>query len=176
MRSPEGAVTVAQLTKALADHPFLSEFSHPVLVELASQMRRREYPAGEVIFAEGAPAERFFLIRRGLVGLTMQLPDGGHVELETLGPDAALGWSWLLPPYCWHLTAVAHKRTSVFVFDAYRLRKLMESDPAVGYDLMQRFAAIIFDRLRVLHSRVGSDFDGSVGVGGQASRKTTSGW
>jgi CRP/FNR family transcriptional regulator, cyclic AMP receptor protein len=150
------AATVAQLARVLADQPFLSDVPPTVLRQLAAHVRRRDYLAGEVLFVEGESADRFFLIRRGLVRLSMQLPGDAPADVEILGTDAALGWSWLLPPYRWHLTATALKKTSTLVFDASRLRAVMEEDPAIGYELMRRFAAIIFDRLRALHAQVGS--------------------
>lgn len=149
------AATVAQLARALADQPFLSDLPPSALQQLAAHVRRRDYIAGEILFAQGGSADRFFLIRRGLVRLSMELPGDAAADVETLGVDAALGWSWLLPPYRWHLTATALKKTSTLVFDARRLRDVMEADPEIGYELMQRFAAIIFDRLRALQLSYG---------------------
>jgi CRP-like cAMP-binding protein len=149
--------TVTQLTRALADQPFLSDLPPDILRQLAAHVRRRDYVAGEVLFREGETADRFFLIHRGLVMLTMRAPNGNSVDIDTLGPDAAVGWSWLLSPYRYHLTATALKKTSTLVFDAFRLRAVMEGEPATGYELMHRFANIIFDRLRAVHARIGAD-------------------
>lgn len=153
--------TVAQLTRALADQPFLSDLPTEILRQLAAHVRRRDYAAGDVLFNEGEAAERFFLIRRGLVTLSVRGPSGRSVDIETLGPDAAIGWSWLLYPYRWHLTATAVKKTSTLVFDAARLRAVMDAEPAIGYELMRHFAVIIFDRLRAIQRRLGEAADGA---------------
>lgn len=147
--------TVTQLTRALADQPFLSDLPPDVLGRLAAHVYRRDYAKGEALFTEGRIADQFFLIHRGLVKLTMRSASGHQVDIETVGPDAAVGWSWLLSPHRWHLTATAVKKTSTLVFDTARLREVMDDDPAVGYELTRRFATIIFSRLRAIQARVG---------------------
>lgn len=151
------AATVAQLARALADQPFLSALTIDAQRELAAHARRRDYASGEVVFAQGGAADRFFLIRRGLVRLSIEVASRGPVDIETLGVDAAFGWSWLLPPYQWHLSATAANKTSMLVFDAHRLHAVMEADPAIGYELMRRFAAIILDQLQAVQARLGEE-------------------
>jgi CRP/FNR family cyclic AMP-dependent transcriptional regulator len=150
-KSNAGAVT------ALADHPFLSTMPTNSLRRLAAHVQHKDIPSGHTIFREGDEADRFFLIRQGVVRLDMEVPGRGRVDIEMLGADCALGWSWLFPPYRWHLTATAIERTSVLVFDASMLRSLMASDPLTGYEMMRRFAAIIFDRLGSTRLQVGDE-------------------
>lgn len=141
------------MATALADHPFFSSMPSSSLRRIAHHVYRTEFAAGETIFTEGETADRFFLIRRGLVKLSIEVSGRGQVDVETLGADAALGWSWLMPPYRWHLTASAVEHTSTLVIDAATLRALMAGDPVLGYELMRRFAAIIFDRLQATRER-----------------------
>ena len=145
--------TRAATAAALADHPFFSSMPVGSLRRLAQHVYRAEFAAGETIFNEDETADRFFLIRRGLVKLSMEVAGRGQVDVETLGADAPLGWSWLMPPYRWHLTAIAVQRTTALVMDASTLRALMAGDPVLGYELMRRFAAIIFDRLQATRQR-----------------------
>lgn len=112
---------------------------------------------GEPVFAEGGAADRFFLIRRGLVRLSIEVPSPGSVDIETLGADAAFGWSWMLPPYQWHLSATAVNKTSTLVFDAHRLHAATDADPVIGYELMHRLAAIISDQLQAVQARLGEE-------------------
>jgi CRP/FNR family cyclic AMP-dependent transcriptional regulator len=142
---------------ALADHPFLSSIPPAALRRLAAHTYPHEYAAGDVIFREGAAADRFFLVRDGRIRLDMDVPDRGQVEVETLDADCALGWSWLFEPYQWQLTATAVEPTSVLVFDASVLRSLMASDTVIGYELMRRFAGVLFDRLQATRSRLGQE-------------------
>jgi CRP/FNR family transcriptional regulator, cyclic AMP receptor protein len=139
---------------ALRDHPFLSELPAASLRRLAAHAYRVDFAAGGTVFREGGVADRFFLIRRGSVRLAVEVPGRGVVDVETLGPDTALGWSWLVAPYQWHLSAVALERTTTVVIDAPVLRSLMAADAVVGYEIMRRFAAVMFDRLQADRARL----------------------
>ena len=138
----------APMLAALRDHPFLSELPAGSLRRLTAHAYRVDFAPGETIFREGGVADRFFLIRHGTVRLEMDVPGRGAVEVETLGADAALGWSWLVSPYRWQLSAVAIERTSTIVIDAAVLRSLMVADAVLGYEITRRFAAMMFDWLR----------------------------
>ena len=147
-------MTTSLRTAALASHPFLSAIPAESLRRLGVHAHGQTFPKGHQIFREGQLAGEFILIRHGLVRLDAQVADRGLVEVETLGADAALGWSWLFPPYRWHLSATALERTSVIMFDASVLRGLMASDPVLGYELMRRFGAVLFDRLQATRRRL----------------------
>ena len=142
------------MAAALADHPFFSSMPASALRRIGAHVYRRDYAAGEELFHEGADADRFFLIRRGAVRLDIDVPGRGRIDVEQLGQDAVIGWSWLFSPYTWHLSATATERTSVLVLDAGTLRTLMAADPVLGYELMRRFAAVMFDRLQATRLRL----------------------
>ena len=50
--------------------------------------------------------------------------------------------------YRWHLDARALTVVRATGFDAPCLRQKCEDDPAVGYDLMGRFAQVLIERLQ----------------------------
>jgi len=138
----------ADLASALAGHPFLSSIPAGSLRRLAAHVEPRTYAPGQQIFAENGVADRFLLIRQGLVRLDLDIGEASPVEVELLGSGSALGWSWLFEPYRWQLSATAVEHTSCLVFDADMVRAVMASDPVLGYELMRRFAALLFDRLQ----------------------------
>jgi CRP/FNR family transcriptional regulator, cyclic AMP receptor protein len=144
-----------QLAAALADHPFFSSMPSVVVNELGTHAYRHDYPAGSVVFQEGGAADQFMVIRQGLIKLDIEVPGRGRVDIETVGADTVLGWSWLFSPYRWHLGAVALERTKVLAFDASALRGLMAADSLIGYELMRRVAAVMLDRLQATRRRLG---------------------
>jgi CRP-like cAMP-binding protein len=88
------------------------------------------------------------VIRHGSVAIELYSPPRGGVTIETLAPGEVLGWSWLLPPYRWHFDARALSQVRVTAFDGACLRRKCEEDPALGYELMQRFAQVMLERLQ----------------------------
>ncbi|HEY7200271.1 MAG TPA: cyclic nucleotide-binding domain-containing protein [Candidatus Dormibacteraeota bacterium] len=105
------------------------------------------FPAGAVILREGEPADRFYLVREGSIALEVASPERGSVVVQTLGPGDTLGWSWLFPPYRWHLDALARDAVAAIAFDAACLRAKCEADHELGHRLMGRFADVMLRRL-----------------------------
>ena len=140
--------------ETLAGQPFLAGMTDYQLGLLASLAGGSMFHAGNRIFREGEPADRFWLIIEGSVRLESDLAGQGAVELETLRPGSVLGWSWLFPPYRWHLGAVAVTTTRTLAFDGPRVRELGERHPAFGYDLTTRFLCVMGERLQATRRRL----------------------
>jgi CRP-like cAMP-binding protein len=145
----------------LAGHPFLAGLAREQLERLAPWGNRSSFHAGARVFSEGGRAERFWLIRDGQVALDIHVPGRGDVLIETLGAGAVLGWSWLFPPYRWHLGATAVAQTLTVEFDAAGVRQLCAGDPAIGAELYRRFITVVVDRLQATRLRLLDLYDGN---------------
>ena len=95
----------------IAEHPFLKGISPVHLKVLAALAMHSRFEAGESIFREGDPANRFYLIQQGKVALESGVGDRGTILIQTIGAGDVLGWSWLFPPYYWHFDARALEPT-----------------------------------------------------------------
>ncbi|GAA0573107.1 cyclic nucleotide-binding domain-containing protein [Streptomyces antimycoticus] len=135
----------------------------PLLLETLPRVQRdrlftladeRDFSAGSTLFDEGDIADRFWLIRSGEVALDVYVPGRRAQVVETLGPRQQLGWSWIFPPYRWHLGARALGTVRTWEFPAAEVRELCMADTALGYELMLRCAALIADRLQATRLRL----------------------
>jgi CRP/FNR family transcriptional regulator, cyclic AMP receptor protein len=106
------------------------------------------FEAGERLFREGDSAETFWLLRHGRVALELYMPGRGAMTVSTHGPGEVVGWSWLFPPYRWHLDGRAVDHGSAVAFDGACLRGKADADHELGYELMKRFAARMVERLQ----------------------------
>lgn len=104
--------------------------------------------AGDRLFREGGPAERFFLIREGAVALEIDAPGRGPLAIETLHAGDVVGWSWLFAPHRWQFDGRAIGPVRLIAFDGLCLRGKCEADHELGYQLMKRFAAALVERLQ----------------------------
>jgi CRP-like cAMP-binding protein len=138
----------------LRKHPFLEGMSPHQLRLLSDCAIPQRFAAQEVIFREGEPANRFYLIQSGKVGLESYTLERGNKVIEKLGPGEVFGWSWLFPPYYWHFNARALKPTETIFFHAVPLREECESDHDLGYELMKRMAGLMMKRLQVLRKQL----------------------
>ncbi len=133
---------------ALAAHPFLHGMSRDqlgVLAEAASDVR---FPPRHRLLEEGGSAARFWLIQSGYVALDLHVPGEGRVRVETIGMGELLGWSWLFPPFKWTFGAVTVGSVEAFEFDGRAVRARCAADPELGYELTQRLARVIAQRLQ----------------------------
>ena len=133
---------------AIAVHPFLRGLKPAHLRLLADSAMRTHYEAGELIFREGDPANRFYLIEQGRVSLETQGKDAPPVSVQVIGPGDVLGWSWLFPPYYWHFDARVIEPTTAIFFYGTRLREQCEQDHDFGYEMMKRMTQVVIHRLQ----------------------------
>jgi len=109
----------------------------------------KRFEQDEVVFNEGEPANRFYLICQGKIALESRGQGGLAPLVLFVGEDEVVGWSWLFPPYYWHFSARAVEPTNAIFFYGTRLREQCEEDPVFGYELMKRVAAIVIKRLQI---------------------------
>jgi CRP-like cAMP-binding protein len=145
---------VNAVESVIAEHPFLRGLKLEHLRLLTDSARRMHYEAGELIFREGDPANRFYLIEQGRVSLESHRRDEAAVAVQVIGPGDVLGWSWLFPPYYWHFDARALEPTSAIFFYGTRLRERCEQNHSFGYEMMKRMTQIVIHRLQATRKQL----------------------
>lgn len=142
------------LEGVIADVPLLGGLDSDRLALLVGCAKNVRFAAGEKLFRHGEPADTFYVVRYGSVALETFVPTRGAVVIETVEAGDVLGWSWLFPPYRWHFDARALTLVRALAFDGTCLRQKCEIDPALGYDLMGRFAQVLIERLQSTRLRL----------------------
>ena len=133
--------------KTLQAHSFFKALPQPHLGTIVGCAANVRFAPGELIFREGAPADTFYVLRKGTVAVEVPVPGRGQVTIETADADDVLGWSWLFPPYRAHFDARALTVVQALALDGSCLRAKCEKDPALGYELMKLFAPVLIQRL-----------------------------
>jgi len=136
------------LEHTLGAHPFIEGMASDYVNILAENACVVRFEPGEPIFREGGDADRFYLIQHGKVALEIFHLEHGSIVLQTIGEGEALGWSWLVPPYKWRFDARAVDTTTAIMLDGKRLREECEHGKSLGYELLQRFAQVLEQRLQ----------------------------
>jgi len=142
------------LATTITEHRLFKDLAPRYLALLAEVAMLKEFAADEIIFREGDPANRFYLILDGEVALESAPKDGRPVILQTIGRNDVLGWSWLFPPYYWHFDARATKPTKAIFFYGTWLRENCERDHDFGYEMMMRMSAIMIERLQATRRKL----------------------
>ena len=149
-----GGAVPPELYELVAQQPFFKGLDPHQLQLLADSSMKMHFEAGQFIFEEGSPANRFYLILEGAVAMESEVKDRGRITIQTLGPGDDLGWSWLLPPFYVHLSARALKPTRTIFFYGTRLREQCEQDHEFGYQLMTRIAEVATQCLKATQLRL----------------------
>lgn len=142
------------LAALVANHPLLAGMSGNMASLVTGCARNVAVRPGELLLIEGEAANTLYLLRRGQVTLETRAPGRPPLVIETLGPGAAVGWSWLFPPYRWQFDARATEPVGAIAVDALCLRGKAEADPVFGYELIKRFASVMLARLEAAESRL----------------------
>jgi CRP/FNR family transcriptional regulator, cyclic AMP receptor protein len=157
-------MAIRAIEELISSAPAFAGLSDAHLRLIAGCGANQHLEAGERLFREGTPAERFYMIREGAVALEVDAPGRGPLVIETLHDDDVVGWSWLFEPYRWEFDARATVSTAAVCFDGACLRGKCDADHELGYQLMRRFAALLIDRLQATRLQL-LDVYGHAGVG-----------
>ena len=139
--------------KIISTHPFLAGMSPHQLRLLRDCAMPAHFNANEVLFREGDPANRFYLIESGRVAIESEVMGKPKALIQTIGPGEVLGWSWLFPPYFWNFDARALDPVEAIFLYGTPLREECESDHDLGYELMKRIAEVIMRRLQATRKK-----------------------
>ena len=145
---------IQSMADILAAHPLFAGLDPEITDLLGGCAGNRHFADGAYLFKADDPAETFYLLRGGDVALELQMPGRGRLTVQTLHPGQVVGASWILPPYCWHFDARAVGAVRATGIDAACLRRKCDADPAMGYQVMQRFLPMVADRLQTTRLRL----------------------
>jgi CRP/FNR family transcriptional regulator, cyclic AMP receptor protein len=138
----------------LRAQPFFEGLSDWQLERLAMHAQRSMFHAGNRVFREADEADRMWLIVTGRVAVITDVPGRGEVVIDTLGPGAVLGWSWLVPPYRWRFSATAIETTLTVELDGSSVRELCHNDLGLGFQVALAVIRVVTDRLEAIRRRL----------------------
>lgn len=111
---------------------------------LAALARRESYAPGEVLYRPGDPADDFFVLDAGrvefLIGRGDRTAPGGFM----LNKGEVFGWAALLDGYPARIaSARCLEQSSLLRINGKAALRVLEGDPAAGFVVMRRLAALI---------------------------------
>jgi len=117
--------------------------------------RRITLASGEELFHLGDQAECIYVIAQGRLRLTLPMQVRGQnqdVLVEERVPGQTVGWSALIPPYRFTLTAAAPLETEVIALPREALHTHFAAHPEVGYPVSLNLASVIGERLQLFQA------------------------
>ena len=141
---------MSEVSDVLIDQPFFGGMTEEQVQAVADTARLVTFEEGAVMFVEGGPARRTYLILDGDVALSLRTQEHGAKTIQTLHSGDFVGWSWMYPPYRWSFDANVRSEVTALQFDGPLLKKASLADPELGYELLRRFTEVIVTRMQAL--------------------------
>ena len=136
------------LERIIREQPFFAGLAAEFCDLLCGCAANVRFEAGQYLFHEGRPADRFYIVRHGRVALELTAPGRGALTFQTASEGEIVGLSWLVPPYHWTYDARALGLVRAIALDAACLRGKCEEDHDFGYEMMKRFMPVLIQRLQ----------------------------
>jgi CRP-like cAMP-binding protein len=136
-------------------HELLNGLSSAEVEQILELGTRQIVPSGTLLFRLGDTADRLFLIERGGIRLTLPMQIRGQeqdVLVEERSPGQTVGWSALIPPYRFTLSATASPDTEVIALPRESLREYIAANPAAGCKIALNLAVVIGHRLQLFQT------------------------
>jgi CRP-like cAMP-binding protein len=118
-----------------------------------------EIKKGQILFQQGEPADKFYVVLNGSICIQIPSIMGPTLEIQTLGENQVLGWSWLIPPYKWNFQTKAEEDSKLLIFDGAAILYRCEQEPKFGYELLKRFATLMSDRLNAARQKMMNEWN-----------------
>ena len=137
------------------DHELLNGLSPAEVEQVMALGTRLLVPSGGTLFRLGDPAERIFLMVRGRIQLTLPMQLRGRDEeilIEEKSPGQTVGWSALIPPHRFTLSARAPLESELFALERDALREFFQGSPRIAYKISLNLATVVGHRLQLLQT------------------------
>ncbi len=120
--------------------PVFKELNDKEIAVLAALMEERSYNINSFIFEEGMPVSAFYLIKKGRVKLSRNLPGVENHPLLILGPGQFFGELSLLYATQKVYTAKALENVELLVLTKEKFQYLSEKAPSVALKFIRQLA------------------------------------
>ncbi len=138
------------VTGELRRAQIFEELDDAEAAQLLAVARPHQCQKGECLFLLGDHADRLYVVLSGKVELTFPLSFGGvvrDVPVESKTPGSALGWSALVKPHRFTLSARAEETSELAALLRQDLLRVFEAEPRIGYVVMRHVAEVVGRRL-----------------------------
>ncbi len=147
------------IVKYLSGHDFFSELSEEALKFLCECASLRDIKKSQTLFKQGERADKFYVVRNGRISVQIPALMGPNLEIQSLGKNQVLGWSWLISPYQWNFQAKAEDDSELLEFNGTAILARCEQEPKFGYEVLKRFAALMSERLEAARLKMMDDWN-----------------
>jgi CRP/FNR family transcriptional regulator, dissimilatory nitrate respiration regulator len=124
------------ITLLIAKNPLFSDLSIMELKELKKVCRARSFQKEDIIFSEGEPAGRLFLVNTGTVKVYKVSPDGREHIIHTFGAGDCLGEAAMFAGTTYPAFAEAVAACTILSIARADLLAIIKKNPALSLKML----------------------------------------
>jgi len=114
------------------------------LQNMAWFFQEENLPEGVSLCQEGARAEQLYILEQGSVRIYSE--HLGQLNVDT--PGKIVGWSFLVPPYCYTASAQTTRPSRFLIIKSPDFYYLIHKEPKLGVKIMGNLAQIMASRFK----------------------------
>ena len=134
--------------QSLARSDLFKGLSQRSLERLSSIGKEEAYAREEVIFQEGDPGNKFYLVLEGAVRISRTVPGMGEEALAVMRPVVSFGEMSIIQDAPRSADARAHEESRLLVFSKDELDDLLFLDRDLAYEFLWKMVRMLSTRLR----------------------------
>ena len=132
----------------LRDIVILRHLTDDMLEKFQSHMDVLHFEEEDLVFREGDPAERFYLLKYGKILLEKKIGEKISFAIGAIKPGYSFGWSAMLEEGAGYTTrTVCAEHCEVYSMRSDKLKAMLAENPQIGYFFMQRLLWVVKNRL-----------------------------
>ena len=125
----------------------IAHLTEPMQDRLSKIIDVLKFDKDEILFKEGEPAERFYMLISGNVLLEQRISDKVTACVGSVKPGFSFGWSAMVDNGVYTTEAVCIEPSEIYSFRRAKISNLFEQDPEMGFLMYRQLLEIIKKRL-----------------------------
>jgi CRP/FNR family transcriptional regulator len=134
--------------KPLKDCKLFRDFADKEIALISQIVSEKKIPEGTPIFVEGMLGDTLFIIRKGLVRISRNIPEVGEMELGIIENGGFFGEMALVDGGSRAVSARTLKETELLTIDREDFLKLIKKETAVAMQLVMAIAQGVTEKTR----------------------------
>ncbi len=153
--SPSGSLPVRDVLRTV--HLFRG-LANEEMERIVALSEERAYPAGSLIFEEGAPGDAFFVILSGSVRISKFIPTAGEEAMAIMERGSYFGEMSLIDEFPRSARATAHTDCRLVAISRKDFADLLAVDRELAVKFLWFFCKTLSFRLRETNEKIASLF------------------
>src|SRR5947209_2898582 len=139
---------MAEVTELLKQVMIFKDLDDTELAQVADVCKEEKFVSGEYIFHEGEHGNRLYLIVRGEVRISRDVPGSGEEALAVLKPGALFGEMAVLDSSERSTHAISNGGTTVLTISRADFEMLLDFNREMAYKVLWAVVRLLSSRLR----------------------------